>query len=193
MKKKFILSCAFVLILSFVLTGCTDSYQAGKITDNCYENESLNLKFTAPQGYQIKSGEDSEVEISSSGSGSSIILLVENPLASIGSTEKYIEALKNDISKEIDQENEKPITIGRKIKNHSFSDEITEVEIAGETYQKLSCTIIKETLVTRESTIKQDYYIRKCKNRIIVIIATYGNYGKSEAGMDELMNNFVTL
>jgi hypothetical protein len=178
MKKTLIIISIFVPFLIVILSGCAAPYEKGVIAGNVYENKSLHLKFTAPDGYEIESNENFEVKARQTEMNVQVgIFIVQNPLISIVTTEDYIKGLQDELSK---------ATNMRYI--FAAPDE-TPVEIAGQNYYLLSATLQNPDGVT----VYQDYYVRKHGSRFVGIIITCGDMDIHYDQTKLLLNSFTAI
>jgi len=206
MKKVIPLCLLFCVILS-LLAGCSprsgrgdafagNPYEKGVLTETGFISEYLNLKYTLPEGFIISTQADMDalMDINSDsfdaegyaglstvyemkasaeeGDSPSVLVKVEKLLISIITEAQYFESLQLQL-----------LTIYEGA--YSFDETITDVEIAGKNYKKLSAAFKSET---SEEEFLRDYIIRKNNDRIISFVVTYSADAIEE--MEAMMKGF---
>ena len=177
-------------------------YTRGVLTENSFESEFLNLRFTLPDGFQMLTQQDMDdlmgfsidVMLDDEGIGDllqAIVIYEMSAIAPVGfpsvtviverlpfrgmTMEGYIEGLKWHLQEEILMpETEMDIT---------FSDEIVTIDFAGETYTKVNISSIVFGM-----EMNQKYLLRQIDNRMLAITVAYTP--ETEAEMQMLLDAF---
>ena len=179
MKKIILVTLCMAAILLSACSKTTDTYVQGTVTDNGFESEWMNMKFTLPEGWVIASqeemdevlatGEDAlngEVDTDAAMEDStyemmtyaeaglpSVSIMVEKLPSSKMTIEEYADVIKEGLNNSTG--------------TYVWEEPVAET-VAGEEYQNYSGSVELYGV-----TVKQDYIFRKLENRIIGIIITY--------------------
>jgi len=173
----------------------TAIYQKGTLTETSFESSYLGIRFTLPKGFTMltekqllslvesSAGQDSttndyvqqasvyEMMASAPTGLPNVILMTEKPFLTNITMDMYINVVKIRLS----IQNTMECTI---------DDEITSVEIAGQSYKKFTAHVVGRD-------ISQDYFIRKQDDLIVAFITTYSSDTKTE--LDALMKGFSKI
>jgi len=198
--KRIIFTSILVCIAFLILISCGkgSAYERGIITETGFESKYLNLKFDLPQGFVMASDEEmleimkignealetSKLEVNFANLTTvyemmasapigfpNVSLMVEKLIISGITTDKYSAALRKTLA-------------GVSAVNYVIGDDITTVEIAGQSYKQLSASL-------PDFGIIQNYIFRKSGNRMISFITTYTPDTNQEMKM--LMDGFSKL
>ena len=202
MKKRILtIALCAVLVLASACSKAAPAYKKGSVNGAHFESEYLNLQFTAPEGYTMQTEEQllefidfgaefidgidvnldytkattvDEMVVSEPAGLPNLSLMVEKlPLSSM-TEEAYIKQLKEMLPQ------------ASSSMTFTFADELTTVEIAGKSYQKLS--VVTEAYGME---MLQDYLFHKSGNRMIGFIVTYSAETTQE--MQDLLDLFASL
>lgn len=173
-------------------------YEKGILTETDFESSYLNLRFTVPEGFIMATQEDInnmmnlgadvmgldeklidyanmvsvyEMMVSAPSGSPSVIVMVEKLALSNITIEQYFDALKTQLSNLTEI-------------NYVINDDITSVEIAGQSYKQLIVT----TNVYGQN-LTQSYMLRKSGDRMVGFITT--STPDTEETLAILMNSFV--
>ncbi|MCL2696283.1 MAG: hypothetical protein FWE69_08165 [Clostridiales bacterium] len=202
MKRKIIagILCA-ALILMAGCGGKGPRYAKGTVTETSFESEFIGLKFTVPEGYEMKSEEDllelmamsgeiifenmnketfdyamaasvQEMMVSAPDGLPNVSVIVEKLPNALKTTERYIDAT---------------IELMEGLDSISFSfGEVTTVDFAGKRYHKLSAV---STFYGME--MLQEWLLLKIGDRMVTITITYSADTIDE--MQMMMGHFSAL
>lgn len=177
-------------------------YEKGVLTETGFESEYLNLRFTAPDGFIMATEEELnemmdlgadigaeimdvdkkvweyaqtrivyEMMVSSSSGSPNLILTSEKLPLSNMTVDQYFDLLKTQLdAMDID------------VIEYEFGD-ITSIEIAGQSYQKLDMKAKMDGL-----EMVQSYIVRKDNDRVVVVVTT--SMGGDEEALDTLIAAF---
>lgn len=182
---------AVMLVVLAMFTGCSKSskdsskgYERGTINGSTYESEFLNIKFTAPEGYNMLTQEDMDPYIQFTSEviykdkdkkmidyakavtvyemmaqeptiGSpNVNIVVENLKGRDVTIDQYIEACKQQLA-----------NTGIE---YTFGDIENDVDLAGSKYTLLNCVG-----KYGDQEIPQQMYIRKVDDRMMLLTVTY--------------------
>ena len=204
MRKSKNLLIVAVLVLAMFAVGCLggDNYTRGVITDDGFESEFLNLRFTLPAGFHMLSEEDLEDLVEFAGEiirdnegridfAEALTVMEMMAVAPMGSpsvgvavervparmtVEAYLESMKEEALEEMSAQ-------GMDI---TFSDETVTVEFAGETYTQLSATMYMFGM-----EVNQRYLVRQIGNRMVGLAFSY--FPEAEAELQVLIDAFEPL
>ncbi len=213
MKLKKVVTLLSIVAITLSLVACngnnasgnntskpTVTYSKGTLTENTFESEYLNLKFTAPDGY-IMATEDEliplmelgaevlekdkksidfamantvfEMMVSSPAGSPNLSLAVEKLALKNMTTDQYIEAIKKQLE-------------GNDTMEVTFTPDSKTMSIAGEDY-----TAYSSVLSVSGMELKQDYIMRKMDDRLAYFVLTYTEDSSAEA--NTLMESFTNL
>ncbi|MDR1736837.1 MAG: hypothetical protein LBR85_08245 [Oscillospiraceae bacterium] len=155
------------------------AYEKGIITETGFESEYFGLRFTPPEDFAMSTAEEIdammnlgaeitgldfdystlttvyEMMATSLSSATNVIIMAEKPTPGDITADQYLELMKVQLPAVPEM-------------NYVVGDEITSVEIAGETYKKLTAEG-----VALGFTLIQDYHVRKVGDRLIFISISY--------------------
>jgi len=175
----------------------SSEYEKGTFTDNSFESEYLDLRFTLPDGFVMATEEDIatmmglgaemmdldsklveyanlttvyEMMATEVASGTNVIVLAEKLSMSNMTVEQYFTALESQL-KAVESI------------QYEIDNEITTVEIAGNSYKQLTAST-----VAYGKPMVQKYMLRKIDDRMIGFIVT--DVSESEEVLNTLMAGF---
>jgi len=178
----------------------SSGYKKGSTTDTTFESEYLDLRFTLPEGFVMATDEDLqmmmglatelteldadlveyanittvyEMMASDITSGTNVIVFVEKLSFSNLTAEQYLTALKAQLEMLTN-----PV--------YELDDEISSVEIAGQSYQQMSASTIMYGMV-----MTQTYTVRKIDGRMVGFIITNTSAEGEMDIADALMAGFT--
>jgi len=188
--------CFIILIcitfLSFINCSKTTNYERGILTETGFESKYLNIRFTLPEGFLMATEEDMrtimgigsevtgidsnianlttvyEMMVSAPIGIPNVSLMAEKLLLSNMTVEQYFDSLKKILS-------------NVETLNYEFDNQITSIEIAGQTYKQLSTSL-------PNFNIFQNYIFRKKGNRMIGFITIHSLDTKQD--LEFLMSRF---
>ena len=172
-------------------------YEKGVLTETDFESRYLDLRFSIPEGFIMATQDDindlmdlgadvagfdeklvdfaSLVNVyemmasASSGSPNVIVMTEKIPLSNM-TVEQYLDALKTQLSKVNEM-------------NYEYDDDITSIEIAGQSYKQLTTTT-----GAYGQNLTQKYNVRKIDKRMLLFITT--STPDTEEELAVLMNRF---
>jgi len=188
--KKFTVFALAVCVCVVVFPGCTareiyellaDNYVVGAIEGDTFESEWLGLRFTAPEGFVMEETAQQYIDLAEVAVVSemtamlpdaiaSATLVAERLLSSNINIEQYVEAAFGQLEDEIGWD-------------VAFSDDIAEIEFAGETWYTYTADIH-----AFDMDFSYRYLARIFGNRM-ALIAIYSLAGE-EDNIDLLMAAF---
>lgn len=205
---KKLLCAASVLVLGISCVGCSsgssdskvDTYARGTLTDTTYESETLNLKFTLPEGYSMLSEDDLNASIEADGLCDIKYKDDNNEVVDYASMDGAYEMMAMESTVGVPNVMivmEKTNASGATVEDYKDGvvsgltgatvSEAETVDFQGEEYLKFVVT-------TEESgyTFNQTYMIRKVGKRFFSILITEVD-SEEFANSDAIMNAFSTL
>ncbi|MCL1918859.1 MAG: hypothetical protein FWG14_11170 [Peptococcaceae bacterium] len=220
-KLRFTVAYALIfLLLSVVLTGCSPflnsnttspsdtetvstpedtvkKYKSGTLTQTSYASDYLDLKFTAPKGYTMKTEEELKElskaavqetgQLSGTGSGESVKEMQATspngyPTLTLSIEKGQKAATVEEFLNRIKTRDGSTTSLG-----NSSDDPITTVELAGYSYKKLSFSTRVTTAQGR--VVMQDCLARECDEGIVLLTILYTSTTKGH--MDTMMKGFT--
>jgi len=190
-KTKLIASILIVIITMTIFIGCkakeevvAPTYEPGILTEDSFESEWLNIKFTLPEDARLLSRSDIDNAMNTSteqvtesnivemiaieGVGfPQVVLMVEKRPTTITNAADYIAALERDI-------------VNAQLECETTAAKET-VEIAGQSY-----TVLYASIVTQGSEMLQTYYCRVQEDKVVSIVlsCSKGTEEKAEKMID---------
>lgn len=185
-------------------SGETDSYRMGVITDDGWESQYWNLRYTAPEGLYMLSEEGLDALM-----GLSVEMLSEKyterqqaylkmttlyEMMSMNATGDVNAAITVEklLVKGMDTEDYKKAAI---LQLRLMQDPVYEIlddsgtaEIAGETYAAVKTTAAVKTAAESDRAYLQDYYFRVVGDRALILLITYTEDTADTA--EEILNGF---
>lgn len=188
MKKTTI----FLLLITMIFTfaSCKKEYEKGTIASTTYESKFLNLKFTTPAGYTLKTDEPdgvseviTGVDVAEFFSDTKVGHIKANAIYEMEATTTTMYPYVAVTLEELPDSDMKLDEYIKIVEDASIANE--KYSIAGEEYIKIMPT------TTLKATDEMDFYCRIQDGYLVTIIITYS--ADSVSQKEALLNAFTAL